>query len=148
MEKMVLLNDFETMCKRLYKCKQGCKSNPYLCAEEAVKEYIGSDRNRLLRLKAEAEGGDFYSYSTSVFALAALFISFMNAIDITYIEPICGIPIKVLIWALLGVVTVLLIIMVYKFWAVLKWRKYILVAISEIEKKKERKKRCFKSCTR
>ena len=144
-----MLNDFEIMCKRLYKCKQGCKSNPYLCAEEAVKEYIGSDRNRLLRLKAEAEGGDFYPYCTSLFALAALFISFINAIiDIFYNKPIFGIPIIEFKVVILGAVTVLLLFMAYKFRTVLKWRKYILVAISEVEKKMERKKRCFKACTR
>ena len=129
-----MFNEFETICKNLNECKRGCRENLYVCAEEAISEYVGTDRKKLLQIKAQAEGGDFYSYSSLLVANTALLISFVNAIfvfpDIGVFDNIIGL-LKIL---MLGICTLYMFFRILKFKDVLKWRKYILVAISEIER--------------
>ena len=76
---MKMRNEFEEMCKKLNNCKKGCVCNQYICAEKAVKEYVGEDRKKLLQLKAQAESGDYYSYGGFGLALTALVVSCLDA---------------------------------------------------------------------
>lgn len=126
-------NEFECMCKRLEKCKNGCVANKYICAERAVKDYMGDDKKKLLQLKAQATAGDYYSYSAFVLAMAAVVVSCVdNVLDIV---PEMGNLWVVLIKIVMLILPALLYIFkLMKYTEVLKWRQYILTAISELEK--------------
>lgn len=119
-------NEFETMCKRLSKYKRGCGDKQYACAEKAVIEYVGKDRKKLLQIKAQAEAGDFYSYSALLLGLVAVVISLVDAL-----LGASNIMIKII---LLGTPGLCIIALILKYIHVLKWRSYILVAISEVER--------------
>jgi len=126
-------NEFECMCKCLEKCKNGCVANKYICAERAVKDYMGDDKKKLLQLKAQATAGDYYSYSAFVLAMAAVVVSCVdNVLDIV---PEMGnlwvVQIKIV---MLILPALLYIFKLMKYTEVLKWRQYILTAISELEK--------------
>lgn len=125
-----MVNEFETICKNLSKCKCGCVDNLYICAEEAIKEYVGTDRKKLLQIKAQAEGGNFYEYSALMIALAALVISIFDAVF-----NFDHIIIKQIKMAILAGYGLYVLCKILKYITVLKWRKYILVAIVEIERK-------------
>lgn len=105
------------------------------CAEEAVENYVGNDRNKLLQLKAEAEGGDFYSHSAfrlAVIALVLPFISICLDIPVENTEVI-----MIRFWlkvCLTALCIVPLLLYLCRFNDVLKWRNYIVVAINEVEK--------------
>lgn len=124
-------NDFEIMCKRLEKCRRGCECNPYKCAKEAVENYVGEDRNKLLQLKAEVKGGDFYSFAAFRLAVIALIVTFINTcLDYTIGEILLNI--RILITA---TCVVLALLSICRYNDVLKWGKYISVAVEEYEER-------------
>lgn len=139
-----MANTFEKMCKELNEIKPcGCSmctaSNEYVCAYNAVKEYVGKDRNKLLKLKAEAKDGDYITFITTIFAMLSFFIaslSFIITILFEIIEE--GSYAKNLFSGAIFLVVAVILIYVYKkikpFNGVSKWRKYIQTAIEEIEK--------------
>lgn len=129
-------NDFEQMCDRIDNCRCGCKNNVYKCAEKAVRDYVKNDREKMLQLKAQAEGGNFYDYSAMILAMSALVLT---AIDNMMSYPgdgsgvigllYCTFKIVIVVgWALFSLHKII------KYKNVLKWRKYILIAIDETEK--------------
>lgn len=128
-------NEFETMCKRLDKCNKGCVANKYICAERAVKEYVGDDKKKLLQLKAQAMEKDFYLYSAFVLAVTAILVSCIDAAMGPWtgleIDPFLHVLIKIL---LIFVPVIIYFMKLYKYAKTLGWRQYILVAIAEQEK--------------
>ena len=83
----------------------------------------------MLQIKAQAEGGDFYEYSAFMVALTALVISIVDAVlDFDNIVIRLFKIVMLTGYALCGMRKML------KYNDVLKWRKYILVAISELER--------------
>ena len=134
---LVMLNEFEIMCKKLDTCKKGCINNKYICAEKAVQEYVNGDKKKLLQLKAQAEAGDFYSYSAFVIAVAALIVTCVDTmLDVPNITSVFLESLLVGTKILLIVCpTVYMLCNLQKYVEVLRWRKYILVAIEEVEKK-------------
>ena len=132
-----MYNEFELMCKRLDKCNKGCVANKYICAERAVKEYVSDDKKKLLQLKAQAKSGDFYAYSAFVLAIAALIIACVDNV----LGAIPGFENMVTLVATIKILmivapTLFYIFRLMKFAEVLKWRHYILEALSELEKNK------------
>lgn len=146
------MNDFEKMCKQLKsndcnECNKKCdeKSKKYLCAKNEVDKFVAEDKNKLLSIKSEAQGGSFTDFCSIMISV----ISFLMSLVSTYISLstlksnpgsnlsiLCKvIGISAMILALFGFSRIL------KFNAVYTWRKYILVAIEESEKEMKKKKK-------
>ena len=124
-------NAFEKMCNELSKIKYcGCSmcvaSNEYVCAYNAVKEYVGKDKNKLLKLKAETREGDYNKFITTMLALLSFYLGADILVeDSKIMSLIFGIVLLVLL--------VFVIIGIRQYKGCYKWRKYIQVAIEEIE---------------
>lgn len=131
-----MFNQFEEICINLSKNKHRPGDNLYVCAEKAIKEYLGTDRKKMLQIKAQAEGGDFYSFSATLIASAALLIALG---DVVLDVPNAGIYANIFALikiVLVGVPTIYILFKLLKYKDVLKWRKYILTAISELYENK------------
>ena len=139
-----MANTFEKMCKELNEIKPcGCSmciaSNEYVCAYNAVKEYVGEDRNKLLKLKAEAKEGDYITFITTIFAILSFLIAGLSFIlTIVFETTVEGSVERNLLSAAMLIAVVVILAYVHKktkpYNCVSKWRKYIQVAIEEIEK--------------
>ena len=131
-------NDFENMCKSLDECNKGCKCSKYKCAKEAVENYVEMDKDRLLQLKAEAEGGDFYSYSAFTLAMTSLIVSCLDSIfDSATNDGIFEWIMSIFKILIIATCVITYLYRMRKFTDVLKWRSYISIAISEHEKEIE-----------
>lgn len=125
-------NAFEKMCNDLNEIKPcGCSmciaSNEYLCAYNAVKEYVGKDKNKLLKLKAETREGDYNKFIMTMVAILSFYLgSDILVKNSEVMKLIFGIVLLVLLACVM--------IGIYQYRGCYKWRKYILVAIEEIEK--------------
>jgi len=136
------MNDFEKMCKELESRKrcnnQICTdNNEYICAKRAVYRYANGERNRVLKIKAEARSGDWWVYVMTLLSIFAVFVSILAllyavvcesegySVDVRYR--------KIIILAVLFVY-IYLCFMINKFHSVSRWQEYILVAIEELEK--------------
>lgn len=158
---MVELNDFEKMCMDLdnKKCSSNCKRNKYVCAKSEVSCYVSGNKNKLLSLKSEAQGGDFIGFSSLVLSTTAVLLSMCAIIFSLTCSPPYNITGKILDGELMidanpaqdysVVVPVFFILFIFcimwhplkKMMAVYAWRKYILVAVEEEEKEMEAEKR-------
>lgn len=137
---MFELNDFERMCKGLYKkkCNPMCQSD-YMCAKISVNKYVGDDRTKLLSLKSEAKKGDFIEFSTIILSILAVALSFFSIIIQIFGQGNDKLCCLTLVAFLAGGLIILVIITMYRFLGVYKWRSYILTAIEELEKEKFKK---------
>ena len=77
-------NVFEKMCRELSRdkecimqvaCKSGKDYNEIFCAQKAVKKYVKDDKNKLLKLKAEADDLDYHKYLSQLSSYVAMFLS-------------------------------------------------------------------------
>ncbi len=117
-----------------FECISDETSNEIVLAQKAVKKYINGDKNRLLKLKAQALEGDYmkyYSTITSIISVPIAFISVILSIIVAY-----GLNI---IWSILPIISFILYycyitFRMHKFSPINSWRQYILVVIEEIEK--------------
>ena len=75
MKKEKMKTDFELLCKKISKCKKCEPANPIMCAEKYTREYVDGDKEKLLRLKAEAKKEDIQNYASTMLALAAIMLS-------------------------------------------------------------------------
>ena len=57
---MLRKNDFEKLCDEIENCNDMCESNPIICARHYVNKYTLKDKDRLLKLKAEARSITMY----------------------------------------------------------------------------------------
>ncbi len=130
------------MCLDLEKCKKkmdgfecisDATSNEIILARKAVKKYINGDKNRLLKLKAQAIRDDYMKYYGNIISAFALSASILS---LTFSFSSIN---KIVIWELL-LKLFFLIILIIVFYLISKlspinsWRQYILVVIEEIEK--------------
>lgn len=145
-------NDFERMCIELEnrKCYM-CQRNNYICAKSKVKQYIGTDTNKLKSLKSEALASDFMQFSGFVFSVLALFISTTSMLlsaTSGKIVKFTGTIIDEMITATIDTghdiqnsvivaLTMFLIAYILRMLkptvATYKWRNYILIVIEELE---------------
>ena len=135
------MNDFEKMCKELESRKrcnnQICTdNNEYICAKRTVYRYANGERNRVLKIKAEARSGDWWVFTTTLLSVFAVFVS-MTTLLYTVVCEREGYAVDVgygmiIILAVLFVF-IYLCIMINKYHSVSKWREYILVATEELE---------------
>ncbi len=135
-------SDFEKMCLDLekrskkidgFECISDETSNEIILARKAVKKYINGDKNRLLKLKAQAIRDDYMKYYGNIISAFALSASILS---LTFSFSSIN---KIVIWELL-LKLFFLIILIIVFYLISKlspinsWRQYILVVIEEIEK--------------
>ena len=137
-------NTFEKMCRELNEIKPcGCSmcdaSNEYVCAYKAVTRYVGNDNNRLLKLKAEAQAGDFIAFISTILSILSFLIASLTFI-LTIIFEITtkGAIERNLVMVLMLIVVTGICVFIHgkikAYEGVSKWRKYIQVAIEELEK--------------
>lgn len=127
-------NAFEKMCNELSeikacRCSMCVASNEHVCAYNAVKEYVGKDKNKLLKLKAEAKEGDYNKFITTILAVLSFYLGADILVENSQIM-------KVLFLIVLLGLLVYVIIVMHQYKGCYKWRKYIQVAIEEIENPK------------
>ena len=129
---LIRMNDFEKMCRELSKRKicnnHICKGeNEYICARLAVCKYVNNDKNRLLKIKAEATTSNWMEFVSILLSLFALEVATMTLLHEVYNQN-GGLIIGVITLFFLYVVG----LSVY-FYPISYWKKYIVVAIQELE---------------
>lgn len=140
------MNDYENMCKRLDNAKRcGCSAckadNEYICAYNAVKAYVGTNKVKLYKLKGESMKSDFGLFSSEIFAGVTILISIVTLLYTVFSQYVGEAE---NITALYGAIITLVVIgafiyVIYvrkKYTCVLHWGGYIQVAIENIEKEK------------
>lgn len=140
------MNDFERICKLLEdnKTVAHCGGNRYIYTKTEVKKFVGKDIDKLLLLKSEAQGGNFIEYSSLILSMTAMTISIVSVLASllfsVYSESISS-TINVM-YFLICVIIVVLTLVLYvktsnalkKYMYIYRWRKYVLVAVEELEK--------------
>jgi hypothetical protein len=133
------MNDFEKLCQTLETSRKGGNDeNEYESAYKEVKKYIGTNKNKLYKLKGEAHTGDWMTTTSVLFTIYTgllAFCSFLFAlcayiIDDRFIVLGCGVALLFLI----VVSGIYLYHIIKKNTPVEKWRGYIQVAIDNLEK--------------
>lgn len=133
-------NAFEEMCKNLdtdkecimqVACKSGKDYNEIMCARKAVNDYVKEDKDKLLKLKAEAESENFLDYLNGCLSVLAVFVSIVSLLCQIFNadEVVLYFIVACIIMAALG-----MIYFIRKFKCVHMWRTYILVVINDLEK--------------
>ena len=129
---------FIELCRKLSKAKRcGCDlctgENEYLCAYNAVKQYVQGDKNKLLKLKAECAKENFGEFLALLVAILAFYISAIECITSFF-------NVEYLMWCKIVALALFLGFMIWgfslveKFKCVSRWKSYIAVAIEVLEK--------------
>lgn len=147
------MNNFEKICKELgnKKCNENCefykkcKKNKYLCAKNEVKQFVAGNKEKLLLLKSETQGGKFEEFCSMIMSLISFLLSVIS-IYITISTPMsksdCDISTFCKIICISAIIlSIIGIILLLKFKSVYTWRKYIITAVEEIEKDMKKKNR-------
>lgn len=137
------MNDYEGMCKKLEKrklCKNSCCNvdNEYICANNAVRSYVNGDTERLLKLKGESKGSDYWAYASFMFAALSVVISALTLFFTCAGKFMGENSVLLAIYGVLMIVfivffVVLLCQKILRYECVNKWGGYIQVAIEEME---------------
>lgn len=147
--KNIKKNYTETMCDDIEKgYAKGI--NEFSYAKEYISKLVGNDRDELMKIKAEAQGGDFVAYLSVKLATLACVLTGIGVVN-DMLPQTDNMLIDLSIHTLY---LILIIFMALKtldfqnFRSVGKWRQYVLVAvedlIDEIPEEKEKKKKKHK----
>ena len=124
---MLRKNDFEKLCDEIENCNDMCESNPIICARHYVNKYTLKDKDRLLKLKAEARSIEYLSFMSLLISI----ISFVVATFTMYLE----ISKSEMVIAYVSIVTVGCLFGALwgrkQFGSVRKYQSYLLVVIDE-----------------
>ena len=124
-------NDFEKLCDQLENCNEKCESNTIICARHYVNKYTLKDKDRLLKLKAEARSAEYISFVTVLFSMTSLLVAACSMIlDISKNVMI----IAYVIFATVGC-SLLMLNGMKKWKSVRKYQSYSVVVIDEELKK-------------
>ena len=132
---MRIKNDFKSICNTLNRCEKECNCNPIVCARAFLRLYVKNDLDLLMKIKVEAEeydNGNIFrnnqiSMLTCYIAVCSLALNIEK--ELGNIANVIG-EIQILFLIL----SILMILTSEKLDKVQRWRKYILVAIDEVEK--------------
>ena len=132
---MRIKNDFQLICNNLNQCKKECYCNPIVCSRAFLRSYVKNDLDLLMKIKVEAEeydnGNIFKNNKRSILmcfiATSSLVLNMEEEMGNTVL-------VVVEIQVFLAVLVFLMILASEKLDKIQRWRKYILVAIDEIEK--------------
>ena len=165
-------NAFEKMCRDLSRdkecimqvaCKSGKDYNEILCAQNAVNDYVKGDKNKLLKLKAEADDLDYHKYLSQLISYLAMFLSALAVMfafmsNVTTLGPLVkseelkSLYNKIIsdnadVWFSMGFVVMMLAVVfgagaiyfINRNRCINYWRPYILVVINDLEKNHQNK---------
>lgn len=132
---MRIENDFKSICNTLNRCERECNCNPIVCARAFLRLYVKNDLDLLMKIKVEAEeynNGNIFrnnqiSMLTCFIAAGSLALNIEKELG-NIANAIVEIQILFLI------LYILMVLASEKLDKLQRWRKYILVAIDEIEK--------------
>lgn len=140
------LSDFEKICKSLDTWKSDSKGKEIELARVTVNAYVGQDNDKLLKLKAEAQKGDYELYLSQNVSQIALLMGLLSigldAIDELYENSILTALSVVFLIIAIGA-TYYVCYWSKKFNYINYWRTYIMLIIEEVEREKEEKRRAI-----
>lgn len=120
-------NDFEKLCDELENCNKKCENNPIICVRHYVNKYAVGNKDRLMRIKAEASS---IQYTTFVSVLIS-FIGFLVAVFALFLTIFNNEVVKIyVVFATIGCSLVMLRGM-KQFRNVRKYQSYILIVVDE-----------------
>jgi hypothetical protein len=135
----LIMNDFEKLCQTLETSRKGGNDeNEYESAYKEVKKYIGTNKNKLYKLKGEAHTGDYIAITSVLFTIYADLLAFFSLLFIFCTNIIND-------QSSVSIYEIFLLILIVGSWIYLyriikkntpveKWRGYIQVAIDNLEK--------------
>nr|DAO44256.1 MAG TPA: hypothetical protein [Caudoviricetes sp.] len=131
-------NDFEKMCDEIAECekRQKCKFNPMICAQAYVKKYVGENETRELQLKAEANNIKHSDFMVNVVTITGVGVTIFSAIVSTIKDAKSDLAVFILVSIFILMINML--VSIIKFKNIGTWQKYILIAIEEIEKERQK----------
>lgn len=137
-----IMDDLIKICDELENCSKSkiCIRNEVVCTKKVLKRYVGSDYDKILKIKAEIDiHKDFDSITLNGLSLLVSFITLL----VTVIYNICagtktGILVyfayAVLCMVILLVITTIILVFQRKTSSRSKWIKYISVVIEDMKK--------------
>ena len=132
---MRIKNDFQLICNNLNQCKKECYCNPIVCSRAFLRSYVKNDLDLLMKIKVEAEEYDNGNiFKNNQISILMCFIATSSLVLNMEKEMRNTILVVVEIQVFLAVLVFLMILASEKLDKIQRWRKYILVAIDEIEK--------------
>lgn len=124
------------LCDEIVRCrkKRNCDSNSIICAKKFVEEYIGEDRNKLLKLKAEVmyhkdTENDHETIFASLISILALIIAIMSVFNKMLVISFGAFSIFVI-----GMINTIMTINTRRTYEYKRLIRYIEVCLDEIEK--------------
>ena len=132
---MRIKNYFQLICNNLNKCKKECYCNPIVCSRAFLRSYVKNDLDLLMKIKVEAEEYDNGNiFKNNKISILMCFIATSSLVLNMEEEMGNTVLVVVEIQVFLAVLVFLMILASEKLDKIQRWRKYILVAIDEIEK--------------
>ena len=132
---MRIKNDFQLICNNLNQCKKECYCNPIVCSRAFLRSYVKNDLDLLMKIKVEAEEYDNGNiFKNNKISILMCFIATSSLVLNMEEEMGNTVLVVVEIQVFLAVLVFLMILASEKLDKIQRWRKYILVAIDEIEK--------------
>lgn len=132
---MRIKNDFQLICNNLNQCKKECYCNPIVCSRAFLRSYVKNDLDLLMKIKVEAEEYDNGNiFKNNQISILMCFIATSSLVLNMEKEMGNTVLVVVEIQVFLAVLVFLMILASEKLDKIQRWRKYILVAIDEIEK--------------
>lgn len=132
---MRIKNDFKLICNSLNQYKRECNCNPIVCARIFLRSYVKNDLDLLIKIKVEAEeydnGNIFKNNQISILTWYIATSSLALNIEKEW-GNIGMVIIEIQVFFL--ILVFLMILASEKLDKVQRWKKYILVAIDEVEK--------------
>ena len=132
---MRIKNDFQLICNNLNQCKKECYCNPIVCSRAFLRSYVKNDLDLLMKIKVEAEEYDNGNiFKNNKISILMCFIATSSLVLNMEEEMGNTVLVVVEIQVFLAVLVFLMILASEILDKIQRWRKYILVAIDEIEK--------------
>ena len=132
---MRIKNDFQLICNNFNQCKKECYCNPIVCSRAFLRSYVKNDLDLLMKIKVEAEEYDNGNiFKNNKISILMCFIATSSLVLNMEEEMGNTVLVVVEIQVFLAVLVFLMILASEKLDKIQRWRKYILVAIDEIEK--------------
>lgn len=133
------MKDLKEICKKLEKCSKHklCCGDKIVCTRKFLKQYVGNDYNKVLKLKVELK--DSYKREKAILPNWSIVLSTIT-LFLTVTENLCGITSSEYIFVVVGAlwITSCMLIGSYtlpKTTRILKkWRNCIEVVLEDMEK--------------
>ncbi|WP_029504954.1 hypothetical protein [Lachnoclostridium phytofermentans] len=129
---------FYDICNRLDSCNKSCYSDSITCTKKILKHQIGGDYNKFLEIKAECIDSDYSSGAANFISQAALVVAVYSFATDILDRIIDYVIIKIIIslfyFLIASVFSIYCLRKITNKKSIIKWRKYILVVLDDMEK--------------